>query len=117
MRYHGQTPSYRWRNEGIVPGFKTVRISRRLEGHDRFVSYGANVKKNGFKNHKKDSVWSRFCFISFTVRCVESLSPGSASACQRRRTLVKRCCAQLHKDWALYSYDVSRTALQPGTQI
>ena len=54
--YHGKTPSYRWRNEGIVPGFKTVRISRRLEGHDRFVSYGANVKENGFKNHKKDSV-------------------------------------------------------------
>jgi hypothetical protein len=35
--YHGKTPSYRWRNEGIVPGFKTVRISCRLERHDRFV--------------------------------------------------------------------------------
>jgi hypothetical protein len=35
--YHGKTPSYRWRNEGIVPGFKTVRIRCRLEGHDRFV--------------------------------------------------------------------------------
>ena len=34
MRYHGKIPSYRWRNEGMVPGFQTVSISRRLEGHD-----------------------------------------------------------------------------------
>jgi len=34
MRYHGKIPSYRWRNEGMVPGFQTVSMSRRLEGHD-----------------------------------------------------------------------------------
>ena len=27
-------PQTRWRNEGIVPGFQVVGISRRLEGHD-----------------------------------------------------------------------------------
>jgi hypothetical protein len=31
---HGKTPSYRWRNEGILPGFQTVGISRKLEVHD-----------------------------------------------------------------------------------
>src|SRR5215475_9730681 len=30
---HGKTPSYRWSNEGIVPGFQMVRISRKLEVH------------------------------------------------------------------------------------
>ena len=35
MGDHGTIPSRRWSNEGIVPGFQTVRISRRLEGHDR----------------------------------------------------------------------------------
>src|SRR5262249_17102006 len=33
-RDHGNTPSYKCRNEGIVPGFQTAGISRRLEGHD-----------------------------------------------------------------------------------
>jgi hypothetical protein len=28
-------PSYRWSNEGILLGFQTVGISRRLEVHDR----------------------------------------------------------------------------------
>src|SRR5215510_11375505 len=37
IRDHGKTPSYRWRNESILPGFQTAGISRRLEGHDRFV--------------------------------------------------------------------------------
>jgi len=32
---HGKTPSYRWRNEGILPGFQTVGISRRLQVHDQ----------------------------------------------------------------------------------
>src|SRR4029450_3531929 len=32
-RDHGKTPSYRWRNEGILPGFQTVGISRKLEVH------------------------------------------------------------------------------------
>ena len=36
MRYHGKTPSYRWRNEGILPGFQVAGISRRLEVHDPF---------------------------------------------------------------------------------
>jgi hypothetical protein len=31
---HGKTSSYRWRNEGIVPGFSGCRISRRLQVHD-----------------------------------------------------------------------------------
>src|SRR5215475_7701340 len=30
---HGNTPSYRWRNEGIVPGFQTAGMSRMLEVH------------------------------------------------------------------------------------
>ena len=34
MRDHGTTPSYMCCNEGIVPGFQVVGISRRLEGHD-----------------------------------------------------------------------------------
>src|SRR5262245_23188670 len=32
---HGTTPSYKCSNEGIVPGFQTTGISRRLEVHDR----------------------------------------------------------------------------------
>src|SRR5262245_36512829 len=32
---HGKIPSYRWRNEGIVPGFAGYRISRKLEVQDR----------------------------------------------------------------------------------
>jgi hypothetical protein len=35
IRDHGQTPSYRWRNESILPGLRTVGIRRRLEVHDR----------------------------------------------------------------------------------
>src|SRR5215831_12662659 len=31
---HGNTPSYKCSNEGIVPGFQTTGISRRLEVHD-----------------------------------------------------------------------------------
>src|SRR5262249_26559649 len=31
MGDHGKTPSSRWRNEGILPGFQAVGISRRLE--------------------------------------------------------------------------------------
>src|SRR6266705_1690387 len=34
MGDHGKTPSYRWKNEGILPGFSGCRISRRLEGYD-----------------------------------------------------------------------------------
>src|SRR5207253_8463114 len=34
MGDHGTTPSYRWRNEGILPGLSGCRMSRRLEGHD-----------------------------------------------------------------------------------
>ena len=34
MGDHGKTPSSRWRNEGILPGFQAVGISRRLEVHD-----------------------------------------------------------------------------------
>ena len=30
---HDNTPSYRWRNEGIVPGFQTAGMSRMLEVH------------------------------------------------------------------------------------
>ena len=33
---HGKTPSYRWRNEGILPGFAGYRISRKIEVQDRF---------------------------------------------------------------------------------
>src|SRR5712692_5820095 len=34
MGDHGKTPSYRWRNEGILPGFQATGMSRRLEVHD-----------------------------------------------------------------------------------
>ena len=43
MGDHGKTPSYRWRNEGILPSFQAVGISRRLEVHDRMVP----VEDNG----------------------------------------------------------------------
>src|SRR5713101_4916323 len=33
MGDHGKTPSSRWRNEGILPGFQAVGMSRRLEVH------------------------------------------------------------------------------------
>ena len=33
---HGKTPSDRWRNEGILPGFSGCRISRRIQVHDPF---------------------------------------------------------------------------------
>src|SRR5262252_719099 len=32
-RDHSKTPSYRWRNEGMLLGFQTVGISRTLEVH------------------------------------------------------------------------------------
>src|SRR5215510_12012122 len=38
IRDHGKTPSYRWRNESILPGFQTAGISRRLEGHDHLTN-------------------------------------------------------------------------------
>src|SRR5262249_47492005 len=31
---HGKIPSYRWRNEGILPGFAGYRISRKIEVQD-----------------------------------------------------------------------------------
>jgi hypothetical protein len=31
---HGKIPSYRWRNEGILPGFAGDRISRKIEVQD-----------------------------------------------------------------------------------
>ena len=34
MGYHGRTLSYKCSNEGIVAGFQTVGMSRRLEVHD-----------------------------------------------------------------------------------
>jgi len=33
---HGKIPSYRWRNEGILPGFAGYRISRKIEVQDRY---------------------------------------------------------------------------------
>src|SRR4029450_821395 len=35
---HGKTPSYRWRDERIVPGFQVAGISRRLAVHARILS-------------------------------------------------------------------------------
>src|SRR5215472_12630750 len=35
MRNHGKTPSYRWKNEGILPDLSGCRISRTLQVHDR----------------------------------------------------------------------------------
>ena len=34
MGDHGKIPSHRWSNEGILPGFQTAGISRRLEVQD-----------------------------------------------------------------------------------
>jgi hypothetical protein len=34
MGNHGKSPSYRWSNEGILPGLSGCRNSRTLEGHD-----------------------------------------------------------------------------------
>ncbi len=35
MGDHGTIPSHRWSNEGILLGFQTVRISRKLEVQDQ----------------------------------------------------------------------------------
>src|SRR6266446_474862 len=35
MGDHGRTPSYRWSNEGILPGLSGYRISRRIQVHDQ----------------------------------------------------------------------------------
>jgi hypothetical protein len=35
IRDHGQPPSYKCRNEGILPDFQTAGISRRLQGHNQ----------------------------------------------------------------------------------
>jgi len=35
MGDHGTTPSYRWGNEEIVPGFQVVEMTRSLEVHDQ----------------------------------------------------------------------------------
>jgi len=40
MGDHGKIPSHRWSNEGILPGFQTAGISRRLEVQDPYVRYG-----------------------------------------------------------------------------
>src|SRR5437870_1903679 len=32
---HAETPSYRWRNEEMLPGLQVVEMSRRIEVHDR----------------------------------------------------------------------------------
>src|SRR5262252_4254684 len=39
MGNHGTTPSDRWSNEGIVPGFQTAGISRSLEVHDQSFTH------------------------------------------------------------------------------
>src|SRR5262249_18287704 len=45
MGNHGKIPSYRWRNEGIVPGLSGYRISRRLQGHDPAWSCMATLRR------------------------------------------------------------------------
>ena len=44
-REHGKTPSYKCRNESILPGFQMARIRRRLEGHDPIHSIKTNRLK------------------------------------------------------------------------
>jgi len=40
---HGKIPSYRWRNEGILPGFAGCRMSRTIEVQDPPVTRAASV--------------------------------------------------------------------------
>ena len=53
IRDHGKTPSYRWRNEGILPGLSGYRISRRLEVHDRSLwqAFVASVRHLAAEKH------------------------------------------------------------------
>src|SRR5262245_8324617 len=37
MRNHGKTPSYRWKNESILPDLSGCRISRTLQVHDPLI--------------------------------------------------------------------------------
>jgi hypothetical protein len=45
----GDIPSYRWSNEGILPGLSGCRMSRSLEGHDprrvRWSALASGVKR------------------------------------------------------------------------
>src|SRR4029450_6873728 len=42
-RDHGKSPSYRWRNEDILPGLQTVGISRTLEVHGPILPACSNT--------------------------------------------------------------------------
>jgi hypothetical protein len=53
IRDHGKTPSYRWRNEGILPGFQTVGISRKLEVHGR-----THARSRDRTLHQSVRVWT-----------------------------------------------------------
>src|SRR5713101_7737957 len=48
MGDHGKTPSYRWRNEGILPGFSGCRMSRRIQVHDPMSGRGCGIIRVGF---------------------------------------------------------------------
>src|SRR6266567_1119502 len=55
MRYHGKTPSYRWSNEGILPGLSGCRISRRIQVHDRLPG---SARVAAVKGATRASHWS-----------------------------------------------------------
>src|SRR5215471_15348562 len=64
MGDHGTTPSYRWSNEGIVPGFQVAEISRRLEVHD-LVGHRLRIAlgRHGGRYSKTHSVLSSLASV------------------------------------------------------
>src|SRR5882724_8416047 len=76
MRYHGKTLSYKCSNEGILPGFQTVGISRRLEVHDPLPCVGPIPQDQGGVA-APSSAGRRSCLISAWRPCADA-----ASTCQ-----------------------------------
>src|SRR5215831_16312101 len=62
MGDHGKIPSHRWSNEGIVPGFQTAGISRRLEVQDLFrASTGLDTYPAALQPAVRDGVLQYAC--------------------------------------------------------
>src|SRR3989442_1689487 len=76
MGYHGNTPSYRWRNEGILPGFSGYRMSRRLQGHDRLCYHLDTVVYDLFREFSQPTLKHRslFCCLSSREQIPERLT-------------------------------------------
>ena len=80
---HGKTPSYRWSNEGIVPGFQVAEISRRLEVDNR-TSCRACCAKARSCSAASTSHCSTVCASTSNTRTVPRIPRPSARQAMTR---------------------------------